>query len=211
MVGYARMVQRPSGKWPPVDPGRFAELQHDALALVEMMGAGRPPLGSAAADLRALKPTMADADRMLGVLRSVENSYERGFLEPLFVQLERALAGDYLAQAEELLDEGHRGKCDHVPAAVLLGAVFEKRIRTLCADQSPPIEVRTPDDHPKKLIVLIEDLKRALVFNETTAKELRWIAGVRNNAAHGEFGEFDRDDVERMQTSVRQFLEDHTS
>ncbi len=44
-----------------------------------------------------------------------------------------------MGQAEQLLDEGQSGKYDHVPAAVLSGAVLEKALRTLCGKQVPPI------------------------------------------------------------------------
>ena len=37
---------------------------------------------------------------------------------------EAEIAGNYMSQAEGLLKEGVPGKCDHVPAAVLSGAVL---------------------------------------------------------------------------------------
>ncbi len=43
-----------------------------------------------------------------------------------FGQFEAEIAADYMGQAEELLNEGSSGKYDHVPAAVLAGAVLEK-------------------------------------------------------------------------------------
>jgi hypothetical protein len=208
LVEYGRMVQRAKGEWPPVDAVSFSKLQHDALALFEMIGGGHPPLSGAAEQVRALEVTMGGADRMLGILRSADSSYRRGLLEPLFTKLEAALAGDYLTQAEELLEEGQRGKCDHVPAAVILGAVFERKLRALCTAQAPPIELQTSNGEPKKVNVLIEELKKAGAYGETRAKDLRWIAGVRNHAAHGEFDKFTRNDVERMRTAVGHFIEE---
>jgi uncharacterized protein YutE (UPF0331/DUF86 family) len=54
--------------------------------------------------------------------------------------------------------------------------------------------------------VLIDDLKKAGVYNENKAKQLRAWAGTRNHAAHGEFGEFTRTDVEQMVAGINTFL-----
>lgn len=56
---------------------------------------------------------------------------------------------------------------------------------------------------------LIDDLKKAGVFNELKAKQLRSWADVRNKAAHGEFDQFNRTDVEQMMIGVTNFLADH--
>jgi hypothetical protein len=158
--------------------------------------------------IEALKPNLDGARALRGIAESTKDSYQHGLFEPLFMQVDAALASDYLAQAEELLDEGQRGKSDHVPAAVLLGAVFEKKLRSVCARQSPPIDVKTPAGAPKKTGLLIDELKKVGVYTETRAQELRWIAGIRNDAAHGDFDKFTRPDVEKMRTAVGQFVEE---
>jgi uncharacterized protein YutE (UPF0331/DUF86 family) len=55
---------------------------------------------------------------------------------------------------------------------------------------------------------LIDDLKKARVYNETKAKQLRAWADIRNRAGHGEFDQFDRKQVQAMITGVRDFLAD---
>ena len=52
-------------------------------------------------------------------------------------------------------------------------------------------------------------LKKAGVFNELRAKQLRAWADVRNNAAHGEFDQFQRADVEQMIQGISNFLADY--
>jgi hypothetical protein len=190
-----------------LDHGQFERARQAVLTILELLGGGRPPLSSAVKRVEALKVSVDGAQSLRGIIDSTKESYVHGMFEPLFAQIERSVAGDYLSQAEELLEEGQRGRSDHVPAAVLLGAIFEKRLRTLCLAQSPPIDLTTPAGDHKKANVLIDDLKKAGVYGETKAKELRWIAGVRNHAAHGEFDKFSRADVERMQTAVGHFVE----
>ncbi|MEP1062227.1 MULTISPECIES: DUF4145 domain-containing protein [Cyanophyceae] len=146
----------------------------------------------------------------LSVLRAMRKDFELGFLgENLAAQIEAAIASDYLGQAERLLTEGQPGKYDHVPAAVLAGAVLEKALRTLCDNQQPPL--LTIDNHGKPLMLnrLIPDLKKAGVYNEPMAKQLLAWADIRNKAAHGEFDQFTREQVGLMVQGIGHFLAQH--
>ena len=95
-------------------------------------------------------------------------------------------------------------------AAVLTGAVLEKSLRTLCDQQNPPIltfkTTTKGKSEPLTLNPLIDELKKAAVFNELKAKQLRFWADSRNAAAHGEFDKFSRSDVEQMIEGVKNFL-----
>jgi uncharacterized protein YutE (UPF0331/DUF86 family) len=62
---------------------------------------------------------------------------------------------------------------------------------------------------PKTLTPLIDDLKKTGVFNELKAKQLRAWADIRNNAAHGEFDQFKRADVDAMIQGINNFLADY--
>lgn len=145
----------------------------------------------------------------VGVLRGLREDLERGFLDDLLLRVEAEVAADYMGQAEGLLSEGQPGKFDHVPAAVLAGAVLEKALRKLCDEHKPPIATVDAKGNPKTLNPLIDELKKANVFTELTAKQLRGWADIRNKAAHGEFDQFKRTDVELMINGVNAFLVDH--
>ena len=145
----------------------------------------------------------------LGILEAFRDDFDKGFLDNLVLKVEAELASDYMGQAEGLLKEGQSGKFDHVPAAVLAGAVLEKGLRTLCGQQQPAVATVTPKGDPKTLNPLIDDLKKAGVFNELRAKQLRAWADIRNKAAHGEFDEFQKSDVEQMIEGITNFLADY--
>lgn len=140
-------------------------------------------------------------------LAAIREYFEEGFLGDLAIQIESAIAADYMGQAEQLLNEGSNGKYNHVPAAVLSGAVLEKALRTLCSKQTPPISKVNAKGEPLTLNPLIDGLKKGGVFNEQTAKQLRAWADIRNKAAHGEFDQFTRSDVETMIKGIKNFLE----
>jgi uncharacterized protein YutE (UPF0331/DUF86 family) len=86
---------------------------------------------------------------------------------------------------------------------------LEKTLRKLCLTHQPPIAITDSKGDAKTLNPLIDDLKKAGVFNELKAKQLRAWADIRNKAAHGESDQFQRRDVEQMVRGVNNFLTDH--
>jgi uncharacterized protein YutE (UPF0331/DUF86 family) len=84
-------------------------------------------------------------------------------------------------------------------------------LKKLCEEHKPPIATLDAKGDPKTLNPLIDDLKKAGVFNELKAKQLRSWAAIRNKAAHGEFDQFKRTDVEQMIEGVKNFLADYLS
>lgn len=146
---------------------------------------------------------------IVGTLQGLKNAYENGILESLEERIVANISTDYMTQVEGLLDEGHPGQYDHVPAAVLCGAVLEDALRRLCDRQTPQVPTEKPNGQPKALNALIQDLQKANAFNKLKAQQLRGWAQVRNSAAHGRFDEFNRDDVEPMVSGVKNFLADY--
>jgi hypothetical protein len=146
----------------------------------------------------------------VAIVQAIKNDFDLGLLDDLAGRIESEIASDYMGQADELLGEG-RGKFDHVPAAVLTGAVLEKALRTLCIKTNPPIPTSTPDGKPLSMDPLIVALKKAGVFQQTTASQLQAWAQIRNKAAHGEFDQFTRQQVEAMIVGVKQFISDHVN
>jgi hypothetical protein len=147
--------------------------------------------------------------KALGILEAFRDDLDKGFLDDLLLKVEAEIAADYMGQAEGLLKEGKPGAFDHVPAAVLSGAVLEKALRALCARQQPQIPTTNANGDNKTLNPLIDDLKKAGVFNELKAKQLRAWADIRNKAAHGEFAQFTKTDVEQMLAGISTFLADN--
>ena len=153
--------------------------------------------------------TPSDLEYFVGTLRGLKDDYENGFLDDLEEQIVAIISADYMTQVEGLLNEGKPGQYDHVPGAVLCGAVLEDSLRRLCERQTPPVETANENGRPKNLNSLIQDLQKANAFNKLKAQQLRGWAQVRNSAAHGKFDEFNRDDVELMVNGVKNFLADY--
>lgn len=192
-----------------VDRTEFEEVRVQVLSLLDMLGSSSNTHLEKLYQ-RVLKLNYEDIERreLAGILSGLKKSVNAGLLVNISHQIEAKIAADYLGQAEGLLQEGQLGKYDHVPAAVLTGSILENSLRTLCKRASPEISTMKANGEPKTLNTLIDDLKKANLFNELKAKQLRSWADIRNAAAHGEFDKFKREDVEQMLTGVRNFLTD---
>jgi hypothetical protein len=192
-----------------IDPEKYVEWRTKAVTLLTLILPKGHVHRATAEDLATQGDSYERLQSAVSFLRGIKDDLEKGFLDDMAGAIEAEIACDYMGQAQQLLAEGHRGKFDHVPAAALAGAVLEKALRTLCDQQQTPIAQKTPNGVHKTLGPLIEELKKAGTFNEAKAKQLRAWADIRNLAAHGEFAQFKRSDVEAMITGINCFLADH--
>jgi hypothetical protein len=188
---------------------RYYAFRTRFVSLLQLLSFGNQSLLKMQEEVSQLNNIEENAKKLRGYLLALKSDYETGVLENLSQLIEATVTADYLGQAEQLLKEGQPGQYDHVPAAVLTGAILEDALRRLCQRQNPPIPVEKPSGEPKTLNTLIDDLKKANVYNELKAKQLRSWADIRNAAAHGEFRKFNRQDVEQMLVGVQNFLADY--
>ena len=168
---------------------RYKEIQQE-IQMLEMRSPGRGAPSS-----------------VLEILRGLKADYESGVLDDLSQMIEATVSYDFMGQAEQLLD-GEKPDYDHIPAAVLAGAVLENGLRRLCQRQSPPIETKWNDGKHKRLNKLIDELQ-GKAFNPAKADQLRSWAKTRNSAGHGEFDDFTRADVEDMIPGIKRFLAEY--
>jgi hypothetical protein len=201
----ARQLGVISGGSFPANTADYQSLRAKALNLIDYVGASK----RFADEIRKGSGISSDAQQIVGILQGLADDYANGFLDSVIRRAEAEVAADYLGQAESLLAEGQSGKFDHIPAAVLLGALLEQGLRALCGRRVPPVPVLKANGEKIMMNGLIDDLKKAGVFNELKAKQLRAWAAIRNAAAHGEFATFGRTDVEGMQQGIATFLADH--
>jgi len=134
----------------------------------------------------------------LGVLKAAKEDFEKDMLFDTRSLIEAELFVDFLEQAKYLLDAGY-----HAPAAVITGGVLEDAIRKLCERNAISIT-----DKPK-LDTMNANLAKAGVYNKLQLKRITAIADIRNKAAHGQWDEFSKKDVEDMLRSVETFMEDN--
>ena len=135
---------------------------------------------------------------VIGVVEAAKSDFDSGLLFDMRALITAEVFADFIDQAEHLLKAKY-----YVPAASLAGAVLEDTLRTLCDKNGISIPGKTKIDR------LNAELAREEVYNKLTQKRITALADIRNNADHGHFNKFRREDVEDMVKWIRLFTADY--
>jgi hypothetical protein len=111
------------------------------------------------------------------------------------------LFADFLEMASELLAKGYKDA-----AAVITGSVLEEHLRKLAGLNGVPIQAGAAH---KKADTLNADLVKAGAYNKLEQKNVTAWLGLRNDAAHGKYGNYDEAQVQNFVDNVRDFLLRH--
>jgi hypothetical protein len=136
-----------------------------------------------------------------GVLAAVRADYESGYMQRVEALIHADVFGDFLEMADELLTKGYQD-----PAAVIVGSVLEEHLRKLAGNAG--VEVET-DGRPRKADTLNAELRKADVYNNLEQKSVTAWLDLRNKAAHGQYDEYDKAQVEALLRDVRAFMLRH--
>jgi hypothetical protein len=103
---------------------------------------------------------------------------------------------------EYLLREGYKDA-----AAVILGAVLEDTLRKLAIKHSIPLTSTSG----KSLTIdpINTELARVQAYSKLIQKQITTWAHLRNNAAHGQYSEYKKEQVEMMLIFVQSFCSDY--
>lgn len=139
----------------------------------------------------------------VGILRTLRNDYESGYIQPLRELIHADVFADFLDMAYHLLGEGYKD-----PAAVMVGSVLEEHIRKLCLKYNILLEIQKPDGtlQPKKADVLNAELTSQNIYNKLEQKTITAWLDLRNKAAHGKYSEYTKEQVDLMLLGVRDFI-----
>ncbi len=153
---------------------------YDDLFPYRNMGNGIPNPGVVPKE-RAVADAFAMVCKHLGLLRFVDFS-----------------------EIEFLLDQGHKDA-----AAVMCGGELEKHVRKLCVSNGidvflPPSSTGEPQ--PKKVERLNAELASINVYGKLDQKHITSWLDLRNKAAHGDYHEYNEEQVSLMIQGVREFM-----
>lgn len=180
-----------------VDAALFHEWSAGGLSFLSSVFGGDHPHARRFSDQVQI-PRQPPAVQGQAVLRAAKTDLEGGYLVSVESLVAADIFTDFLEMAEHLLEQGF-----HEPAASLTGAVLEDGLRKLC--ERNDVQVRPKSDDLNALTQKLVDKK---VFNRLVQKQVSVWAEVRNNADHGHFDEFTREDVRGMLDGVRNLLGD---
>ncbi len=139
--------------------------------------------------------------RLMNVIHALRDDYAAGYMRTVEELVHADLFADFLEMADELVGKGYKD-----PAAVLAGSVLEEHLRKLAARSGVDVE---HDSRPRKADTINADLAKVPVYNKTEQKAVTAWLGLRNDAAHGDYGKYDKARVEALIRDIRAFLMRH--
>jgi hypothetical protein len=137
-----------------------------------------------------------------GILNSVRHELENGLLIDVKRLLQSEVFADFLGMAEYLLKEGYKDA-----SAVLIGGVLEDTLRQIAIEND--ISIEKPNGRPKTIEPLNIDLAKAEVYDKLIQKQITSWGDLRNSAAHGNYDNYDKKQVEMMLLFVQKFSSDY--
>ena len=134
----------------------------------------------------------------IGVAKALLYDIQNDFLKGLEEIIHGDLFSDFLEMATHLMENEYKDA-----AAVMAGSTLEVHIRNLCDKHG----VKTTSGHkPKKAELLNAELTKEGVYTKLDQKSVTAWLGLRNNAAHGNYSEYTREQVRLLIESVRNFI-----
>jgi len=143
-----------------------------------------------------------DAERGLAILKVIRGEIAGGWLFTVKGLVTAEVFTDFIEMAEYLLDSGYKD-----PAAVIAGSTLEEHLRQLCMKTGISI-TRQKDgkDVALKADALNNELAKAGVYTALDQKNVTAWLGLRNNAAHGKYTEYNDQQVKTMMAGVIEFM-----
>ena len=190
-----------TGQFIRVDLILFYQFRSSAMSFIlKLFGSSHPYFQDFSEKVGDAQPSTTK--RGIGILSAVKDEIDNGWLRTTRGLISADIFADLLEMADHQLSEGYKD-----PAAILAGSALEQHLRTLCKTHQIDTEIeRNGKQVQKKADVVNADLCKAGVYNKIDQKNVTYLLGIRNNAAHGEFDEYDSKQVELMIAAISEFI-----
>ena len=196
-------TRRRSDNWPfeRVSASEMAGFRSACLSFLQrVFGVEHPYFAQFREEARG--SNLSNAESAVAILRAVRAEITGGWIFTIKGLIAAELFFDFMEMADHLLKSGYKDA-----AAVMTGCVLEEYLHQLCVKHDVPLEdVRNGDRIVKKTDRLNSDLTKADVYNMLEQKQITAWLDLRNNAAHGKYGEYDADQVKLMKAGILSFM-----
>jgi hypothetical protein len=152
--------------------------------------------------IKAAPYLSAALGQLIGVVDSLRADLRHGYLDSVSELIHGAVFGDFLEMAQHLLDEGYKDA-----AAVIAGSTLEAHLRKLCDKAGVDPEIHTNGQvRPKKADHMNSDLAKSNAYSKLDQKNVTAWLDLRNKAAHGQYNEYNADQVVLLISAIREFV-----
>lgn len=137
-----------------------------------------------------------------GILKAAKDEIDKGWFVTVKGVVSAEIFSDFLEMAGYLLSEGYKDA-----AAVMIGSVLEEHLRQLCKKHDITIEIiKNGKKVAKKADTLNSELAGKNVYNKLDQKQVTTWLDLRNNAAHGRYADYTKEQAELMHQGVINFI-----
>jgi len=143
----------------------------------------------------------SDLANAVGICRSLLSDIQNGYIRSLAEVIHSDVFSDYLEMSEHLNSQGYKDA-----AAVIGGSTLEAHVKSLCVKFGVPTDVA---GKPIKTDTLNGDLVKAGAYSKIDQKNVTAWLGLRNDAAHGNYGAYNQSQVSLLISAVRDFVSRH--
>jgi len=150
-------------------------------------------------DAQRERPANNKAFAVWKIAEGLRDDIKSGWTQSVLEMVHADTHSDYLEMAASLLESAHKDA-----AAVIAGTALEVHIRALCAKSG--VGTVLSNGAPMKADAMNTELKKEGVYNEAQRKQVSAWMGLRNSAAHGDYGDYDRQQVRLLVDGVRDFM-----
>ncbi len=143
------------------------------------------------------------AGLLVGIMQALSDDLKAGYLKSVEELIHGELFGDFLEMARHLLDSGYKDA-----AAVIAGSSLEGHLRQLAKRWGVPVDrtTATGDLEPKKADAVNAELVKANAYSKLDQKNVTAWLDLRNKAAHGNYSEYQKEQVALMIDGIRYFI-----
>ena len=135
---------------------------------------------------------------IMGIAKALKEDLEAGFIQSLTEIVHADIFSDFLEMSRHLSDSGYKD-----PAAVLAGSTLESHLKKLADKNKIPTNILGKTVKADKLNA---DLAKANVYNTLDQKNVTAWLDLRNKAAHGNYTEYNNDQVKLLISSIQDFI-----
>lgn len=135
---------------------------------------------------------------ILGIVQALRDDLKDGFVKTLVELVHADIFADFLDMAYHLQESGYKDA-----AAVITGSTLESHIKELCQKYSVEIEV---NGRPVKADKMNSDLAKGDAYSKLDQKNITAWLDLRNKAAHGNYEDYTKEQVELLISGVRDFI-----
>ncbi|MFL5759178.1 MAG: hypothetical protein ACJ789_05530 [Thermomicrobiales bacterium] len=188
-----------------VEPEKFFEWQTQSSDLLRTVFGDNSSF-TATFEKRTENTFAASVEAGVGILKSALENFSHGFTCSLKERVHAEVFDDYLEMATSLFGDGYNDD-----AAVIAGSTLEAHLRSLCQKNGIDTTVTKPNGsvEPKKASAMNDDLRIFPLYNQIEWRSVQSWLDLRNDAAHGNYGNYKPEQVGLMIDGIRDFMVRH--